>query len=170
MKTIMLLRHAKSSHDNSSLKDVDRPLAKRGREDAPRMGKFIHQVNARPAHIESSPAKRAKQTTDLLIESAELPSSVVTWNEKLYSGSARNYLAAIHNAPEAADEILLVGHNPLLEEAVSLLCNGKGAYTVRMPTAALVCIEHPAITWKQVKVGTARFQWMMIPKLLRKMN
>ncbi len=170
MKTIMLLRHAKSSHDDSSLKDFDRPLAKRGRKDAPRMGTFIRQVDALPGHVESSPAKRARQTTELLIESAEIPSSIITWNENLYYGGARDYLAAIHNAPEDTDDILLVGHNPLMEETVSLLCNGEGSYTVRMPTAALVCIEHPAIEWKQVKAGTARFQWMMIPKLLQRMN
>ena len=171
MKTIMLLRHAKSSHDDSSLKDFDRPLAKRGRKDAPRMGRFINQVDVLPGHIVSSPAKRAQQTTELLIESAELSSSVISWNENLYyGGGARDYLTAIHNAPGDTDDILLVGHNPLLEETVSLLCNGEGSYTVRMPTAALVCIEHPAIEWEQVKAGTARFQWMMIPKLLRKMH
>lgn len=168
MKTILLFRHAKSSHDDSSLKDFDRPLAKRGRRDAPRMGSFVKQVEALPAHVISSPATRAKQTTELFSDTAGFERSMVVWNEELYYGGARDYLSAIQKAPETAGSIMLVGHNPLMEETVSLLCNEQGGYMVRMPTAALVCIEHPAIEWNQVKPGTARLKWMMTPKLLRK--
>ena len=170
MKTIMLLRHAKSSHDDSSLKDFDRPLASRGQKDAPRMGLFIRKVNLLPAVVESSNAKRAKQTTELFLKAAGAEDPEISWNENLYYGGAPDYLRAIQNAPEGADSIMLVGHNPLLEETVSLLCSEQGEYVVRMPTAALVCIEHPAMHWKQVKAGTARLKWMMIPKLLKKMS
>lgn len=170
MKRIMLLRHAKSSHDNHDLKDFDRPLAKRGRKDAPRMGKFLKQVNILPGHVESSPAQRARQTTELFLESAGLIDVNVEWNKELYYGGARDYLTTIQNAPKGTDTILLVGHNPLMEEIVSLLCNGEGAYTARMPTAALACIEHPAMEWSQIKPGAARFQWLMIPKLLKKLH
>lgn len=170
MKTIMLLRHAKSSHDDSSLKDFDRPLAKRGQKDAPRMGTFAKSVQALPGHVVSSPAKRAKQTIELFAKTAGVDDELIHWDEDLYYGGARDYLAAVHNAPENANSILLVGHNPLMEETVSLLCNGEGAYTARIPTAALVCIEHPALDWQQVKPGTARIQWMMIPKLLKKLS
>lgn len=168
MKTIMLLRHAKSSWDDSSLKDFDRPLAKRGRKDAPRMGRFVKEIEARPGLIISSPAKRAEQTVQLFSKSADIDLSMITWSEDLYYGGARDYLSTIQKAPEGVDDIMLVGHNPLLEETVSLLCNDGGGYAVRMPTAALVCIEHPAIEWTQVKAGTARIKWMMIPKLLKK--
>jgi phosphohistidine phosphatase len=170
MKTIMLLRHAKSSHDDSSLKDFDRPLAKRGKRDVPRLGAFAQTVKALPGHIVSSPAERAKQTTEHFVEIAGLDANLIAWNENLYYGGARDYLSVIQQAPENVDTVLLVGHNPLMEETVSLLCNEEGVYTVRMPTAALVCIEHPAIEWPQVKPGTARIKWMMTPKLLQKMN
>ena len=170
MKTILLLRHAKSSHDDSSLKDFDRPLAKRGRRDSPRMGDFLKEVKGLPGLIISSPAKRAKQTIELFAEEAGIDPSLLTWNEDLYYGGARDYLTTIQKSPEGVDDIMLVGHNPLMEETVSLLCNEQGVYTVRMPTAALVCLEHPATDWNQVKPGTARFKWMMIPKLLKKMR
>jgi phosphohistidine phosphatase len=170
MKTILLLRHAKSSHDDSSLKDFDRPLAKRGRRDSPRMGDFLKDVKALPGHIISSPAKRARQTIELFAEAAGVDSSLITWNEELYYGGARDYLTAIQKSPEEVNDIMLVGHNPLMEETVSLLCIEQGAYTVRMPTAALVCLEHPGTDWSQIKPGTARFKWMMIPKLLKKMR
>lgn len=170
MKTIMLLRHAKSSHGNSGLKDFERPLAKQGKIEAPRMAKFVREVKALPATIISSPAKRAKQTTELFIEQTGIAESDITWNEDLYYGGVRDYLSTIQNAPEDVADIMLVGHNPLIEGTVSLLCNDEGSLDVRMPTAALVCIEHPAIEWGQVKPGTARIQWMMIPRLLNKLG
>lgn len=159
------MRHAKSSH-SAGRKDFDRPLARRGRKDAPRMGLFAKDVGALPASIISSPAKRAKQTIQMFAEKAEIDPSLITWNENLYYGGARDYLSTIQKASDKADDILLVGHNPLIEEAVSLLCNEEGEYAVRMPAGALVCIEHPAIEWGQIKAGTARLKWMMIPKLL----
>lgn len=168
MKTILLLRHAKSSWDDSSLKDFERPLAKRGRKDAPRMGDFVKQIGLIPGQLISSPAERAKQTTELFAKATGMNVSTIIWNENLYYGGARDYLSVIHHAPEHLDEIMLVGHNPLMEETVSLLCNETGKYGLRMPTAALVCIEHPAIEWEQIKPGTARMKWMMIPKLLKK--
>lgn len=166
----MLLRHAKSSHDDASLKDYDRPLAGRGRRDAPRMGRFVKEVEALPEYVLSSPAKRAEQTTRLFIESAGIDPSLVIWEKDLYYGGARDYLHLIQKTPGKINEILLVGHNPLLEETVSLLCNEQGTRTVRMPTAALVCIEHSGNKWTQIKPGTARFKWMMIPKLLNKLK
>ncbi|MDZ7681317.1 MAG: histidine phosphatase family protein [Fodinibius sp.] len=170
MKNILLLRHAKSSWDDSSLKDFDRPLAKRGKQDAPRVGRFMRESKTLPAVIISSPAQRAKQTVEFVAAEANIGTDAISWDEDLYYGGARDYLSAIQQAPENAVGIMLVGHNPLMEETVSLLCNGEGGYGVRIPTAALVCIEHPAIEWEQVKPGTARLKWMMTPKLLRKMN
>lgn len=170
MKKIMLMRHAKSSHANMNQKDIDRPLAKRGRIDAPRMGIFARQAGVLPGYIESSTAKRAQQTIDLFREAAEVEASVIKWNEDLYYGGARDYFKVIQKASDDAGRIMLVGHNPLLEELVSLLCNGEGAFVVRIPSGGLVCIEHPAMEWKQIKVGTARFQWMMIPELLQKIE
>jgi len=168
MKTIMLLRHAKSSRADTSLKDFDRPLAERGQKDAPRIGRFVKDVKSLPGMIISSTAKRAEQTTELFVKSAGVDLSMIEWSEELYYGGARDYLSTIQKVPEGLEDIMLVGHNPLMEETVSLLCNGGGGYAVRMPTAALVCIEHPAIKWEQVKPGTARIKWMMIPKLLKK--
>ncbi len=168
MKTIMLLRHAKSARDGSRRKDFDRPLAKRGQKDAPRIGAFARSVGVIPASIICSPAKRAEQTAKLFAEGAGIDSALIRWDKDLYYGGARDYLSTIQKSPEGAADMLLVGHNPLIEETVSLLCNEEGSYAVRMPAGALVCIEHPAMEWHQVKAGTARLRWMMIPKLLQK--
>lgn len=164
----MLLRHAKSSHD-ASLKDFNRPLATKGQANAPNMGRFIKQIGLLPSHVVSSPAKRAQQTTKLLTESADIDTSLIAVLDDLYFGGARDYLSVIKNAPADIDNILLTGHNPLLEETISLLCDGEGALTVRMPTTGLACIEHPAMEWRQIKPGTARLQWVMTPDLLHKL-
>lgn len=170
MKHILLLRHAKSSHDDSSLDDFDRPLAKRGLKDAPRMGSFAKQTGHAPDIIVSSPAKRAKQTTELFADAVGIDRSQIDWNENFYYGSSFDYVQEIQRADDSADRIMLVGHNPKMEETVSLLCSDHRSYIARMPTAALVCFEHPAIQWKQVKEGTARIKWMMIPRLLKKIQ
>lgn len=170
MKTIMLMRHAKSLHGAGKHQDFDRPLAKQGNIDASRMGLFIRQVGVLPGYIEGSTARRAQETIDLLIKAADLQSGIVSKNEDLYYGGARDYLSVIQKASEDTDRIMIVGHNPLLEETASLLCNGEGEYVARIPSGGLACIEHPAIEWKQIKPGTARFQWMMIPELLQKMD
>ncbi|WP_138431990.1 SixA phosphatase family protein [Fodinibius saliphilus] len=170
MKTIMLLRHAQSPHATHGQKDFDRPLAQRGREDALRLGAFIQQTDNVPAHLVSSPAQRANETTTILVESAGIDESVITWDKELYHGGVQNYLKAIQESPNSVDTVLLVGHNPLLEQVVATLCNREGEYTARMSTASLVCMEHPAVKWGQVRPGTARFRWMMEPEILRKLD
>lgn len=168
MKTILLLRHTKSSRGGSKGKDFDRPLARRGKKEAPLLGLFVKEIKTVPHLIKSSPANRAKQTTELFIQAAGIDSSTIKWDENLYYGGARDYLSAIQKAPDNTSNILLVGHNPLLEETVSLLCSDEGAYVVRMPPGALVCLEYPAVKWKQIKTGMARMRWMITPDLLKR--
>lgn len=169
MKYILLLRHAKSSRKDSGLKDIDRPLANRGQKDASAMGKFLKQVEYIPGTIISSPAVRARQTIELLAESAGLDKRTIRWNDDFYYGSGLDYLKTIQQCDEPVQTVLLVGHNPKLEETASLLCGEKRGI-IRMPTAALVCIEHPAIEWLQIKEGTARLKWMMVPELVNKFS
>lgn len=167
MKRILLLRHAKSGRD-SRIKDIHRSLTNQGKEDALRMGMFIKGIEEQPSYVASSSAKRAKQTAKHFAKAAGLDFDFINWNEELYYGGARDYLSVIQKAPSGTDDILILGHNPLLEETVSLLCNDEGVYSVRMETSTIVCVEHPAIEWNQVKPGTARMRWMITPNLLKK--
>lgn len=169
MKHILLLRHAKSSWDDSSLEDFDRPLAERGLKDAPRMGGFAKETGYVPDGIISSPAKRARHTTELFSARAGVGEAFISWEEDLYYGSARDYLETIRQSDDVWNTVMLVGHNPLMEETASMLCSQEDSYIARMPTAALLCFEHPAVKWQQVKPGTARLKWMVIPKLIKKL-
>lgn len=168
MKQILLLRHAKSSWDDSSLKDFDRPLAERGRRDAPRMGLFLKKIGYIPGQIVSSPAQRARETIQLFAEAAEIGEELIQWNKDLYHGSYRDYLTTVEEAPDTIERVLLVGHNPKMEDAAAALCGDESEASIRMPTAALVCFEHPADRWEQIRPGTAQLKWMMIPKVLKK--
>lgn len=169
MKYILLLRHAKSSWDDASLDDFDRPLAKRGIKDGPRMGSFARKTGYVPDLIISSPAERARQTTQLFSSKAGIEEERIQWEKDFYYGSGSDYLSAIKGCEEEIETVMLVGHNPKMEQVVSLICGTGNSYIARMPTAALVCIEHPAVKWEQVKAGTGRIKWMVIPKLLKKL-
>lgn len=166
MKTILLLRHAKADK-KLAVKDFERSLTKHGHKDALRMGHFVKEIGSLPDVIISSPAKRAKQTCNLFVEAAAIDTALITWDDELYYGGARNYLSIIQHVSEDISNLMLVGHNPLMEETVSLLCNDEGRYGVHIPTAGLVCIEYPANTWGAVKSGAGHIQWMMTPKLIK---
>jgi len=167
MKYILLLRHAKSSWDDPGLDDFDRPLAGRGLEDAPRMGKYLKKIGYRPQYIVSSTAERARQTTELCLEGMKRDESIVRWDNSLYFESVTKYIQAIHHAPENVESIMLVGHNPLIESTATLLSGGKDRTAFRVPTAGLVCLESYAVRWDDINPGTCQVKWMMIPKVLR---
>ncbi|MFH5831430.1 SixA phosphatase family protein [Halalkalibaculum sp. DA3122] len=166
MKQILLLRHAKSSWEIPHLKDFDRPLAARGQKDAPRMGRFLKKTGYLPGLVISSPAERAKETTQLCLEAAGLDEDLITWNDNLYYGTAGDYLDAIQQVPKNIECIMLVGHNPKMEDIASSL---GGEANIRVPTAALICFEQPANRWDQIIPGHPQLKWIMIPKLLKKL-
>jgi phosphohistidine phosphatase len=169
MKQILLLRHAKSSWEDSSLQDFDRPLSSRGINDAPLMGKFMRKSKNKPDQIISSTAQRAKETTNLALNGMKKDESIITWNEDLYYGSRSDYLTAIQSADESTERIMIVGHNPKIEDTAGALIGGSKIANLRIPTAALVCLNTYAIDWKQVSWGSCQLAWMMIPKVLKQL-
>lgn len=170
MKQILLMRHAKSSWENPDLKDFDRPLAKRGLKDAPEMGKYLRRIKYKPGMVISSPAQRAKETTQLSMEAAKLDKEQIIWNEDVYFGSVRDYVAAIQSASDEYERIMLVGHNPLMENTAGILAGAEHKAAIRMPTAAIVCLESFAESWETIAPGTCQIKWMMIPKVLKKIT
>ena len=120
MKTILFLRHAKSDWSDPGQADFDRPLTKRGLEDAPRMGQALHLLQCVPDVILSSPATRAKQTTELLVRACGYGASI-HWEDSFYGGISHDLITAMQRLPDTLERPLLVGHNPCLEETVSAL-------------------------------------------------
>ncbi len=161
MKTLLLLRHAKSSRDDLGLLDFDRPLAPRGRKDAPRIGKELKKRKLLPDLIIASPAVRAKETIEAVIQVAQLDLSP-QFDESLYGASSDQLLALMRLIPDRSSCVLLVGHNPGFEELVEQL---TGAYR-QMPTAAVACIEFQVDHWEEIQDNTGKLAWLMTPKQL----
>lgn len=161
MKTLLLMRHAKSSWKDAALRDFDRPLNRRGLLAAPLMAAFMRRKKLRPDLILASPAERARQTAALVIEHAGL-SSELRYDERIYEADAPRLLEVVSQADERADELMLVGHNPGMEDLIKAL---TGADEL-MPTAALARVELDVEKWARVRPQTGRLAWVARPREL----
>ncbi len=159
MKTLYLLRHAKSSWDDSSVSDFDRTLNSRGEKAAPFVGSLMKERGMTPEVIISSPAKRAKQTAKLVAKAAGFPSKI-SYDERIYEASTARLLAVIGEIADDVDSALLVGHNPGMESLIWYL-TGK---MEPMPTAALAVIELNVDSWSDVVEGGGVLITVIRPK------
>ncbi len=145
MKTLLLLRHAKSSWKETVLEDHDRPLNKRGRKDAPRMGRLLAELNLIPEYLVSSSAKRARKTATEVIEETRFRGES-RFTFELYHAAPGQLLNIVRELPSNYSRVLLIGHNPGLEEFLEHL---TGNYTP-LTTAALARVELPVQDWRQI--------------------
>ena len=162
MKTLLLLRHAKSDWNDSSLKDFDRPLAARGERDAPRNGKALRKRGQLPDLIISSPAARAKATIEAVAKAAKLDLEI-RFDEAVYGASSAELIKLVLGLRDKSSCAMLVGHNPGFEDLVGRL---SGSHE-RMPTAALACIEFKVDRWDDVNDGEGKLVWLLTPKNLQ---
>ena len=161
MKTLLLMRHAKSSWDQPELPDHERPLNKRGQRDAPRMGKLLLQHKLTPELILSSSAKRARDTASHVAQACQYDGEPELL-DVLYETSAWNYIKTLHVLPNAYERVLIVGHNPVLEAVLMTLAN-----TYRqMPTAAIAHLELPTQRWDVLREEDATVVNLWTPKTL----
>ena len=163
MKTLLLLRHAKSSRDDTALRDFDRPLNDRGKDDAKLIGRFIRESSITPDLVISSPAKRATKTTELVLKSAGLNINVA-FDERIYEADVHRLLAVVSQIEPAASVVMLVGHNPGFEDLVEVLA-GR---TTSVPTASLAQIDLTVEEWNEVRAGAGKLKWLVTPKDLKK--
>ena len=149
MKTLLFLRHAKSSWKDSTLIDHKRPLNKRGKKDAPIMGDYLKNKKLTPDLIISSTAKRAKDTSELVAEHCGYNKDIQS-SKLLYGTTTQDYLTTIGGISNKYHRVLLIGHNPILEEVLEAVTGEQ----VRMKTCSLVHISLPIKFWKEVKDDT----------------
>lgn len=161
MKTLLILRHAKSSWEDRSLSDHDRPLNPRGRRDAPRMGRLLEDEELWPALILSSTASRAATTTQLLAEDQSYAGEIRYLSE-LYLAGPHDYINTVRRVGGDADSLMVVGHNPGLELLVQMM---TGDWE-RMPTAALACIHIPIDDWTDLDTTGGELAGIWRPKEL----
>ncbi len=142
MKSLLVLRHAKSSWNDPTLKDHDRPLNKRGKRDAPRMGDLLADEQLLPDLIVSSTAARARTTADTVAASADYTGDVL-YTEDLYHAGFGQFVRVLSALDDRYERVMVVAHNPGIEDLVERL----GRRYARMPTAALAWIELDVASW-----------------------
>lgn len=147
MKTLLLLRHAKSDWDDPNLPDHERPLNKRGKRDAPRMARLLRDENLIPDLVITSTAKRACQTAR---EVARGAGGAVVETDQLYLAGLDAYRSVLSAVPDTHDRVMLVGHNPGIED---FLADLTGVPT-RLPTAALARVDLPIAGWSELTDAT----------------
>jgi len=167
MKRLHVLRHAKSSWDDAALADRDRPLAPRGRKAAKRMARWAEAHELRVDLVVCSPALRATQTLDRLVDSLGSPEVVV--DEAVYHAWAEQLLARVQEIPADVGDAMLVGHNPGLQELCLLLARpGRERERVEqnLPTGALATLELDVQDWTAAEPGCAELTRLVIPREL----
>lgn len=153
MKTVYLIRHAKSSWDDDSLSDFDRPLNERGKIDAPRMGKRLKEKNFTPDLLLSSPAKRAHSTAKRIAEALGYPKDKIKTDQALYHADEEEILNVIRSMNDKNDCIVLFGHNPGLTDFVNSMNNDRKRYIDNIPTCGIAGFQFSVNAWKQIDFG-----------------
>jgi phosphohistidine phosphatase len=149
MKTLLVLRHAKSSWDDPALEDHERPLNKRGQRDAPRMGELVREIGLIPALVLSSDAVRARLTAEAVAEAAHYAGEILL-HPHLYLASPADILSLLPTVRENAETVMIVGHNPGLEQLVEQLTGER----MDLPTATLAQISLPIDRWRDLELST----------------
>jgi phosphohistidine phosphatase len=156
MRRVYLLRHAKSSWKDRSLADRDRPLAGRGRRAAKAVARHLEAEGIRPDLVLCSPARRTRETLER-VEGAFGDRVEARLEETLYGASEAELLARLKALPQQVGSVMLIGHNPGLEElALALASEGAGLARLRekYPTAALATIDLSANDWSAIERGS----------------
>lgn len=160
MKTLFLVRHAKSSRDDPSLPDRLRPLDDRGRHDASRMGKRLTDRGVEPGLLVSSPALRALTTAQRIADEIGYKRTDIVIDERLYASSPDNLLAVICTLDDRLDRVMLFGHNPEITD----LAHRLSSTITDMPTCAIAEFCFDAKAWADVaEIGPAKVR-MDTPK------
>jgi len=162
VKSLLLLRHAKSSWKHPELADHDRPLKKRGRRDAPRLGRLVVEEAIVPDLILSSSAVRARETA-AAVSAACGETTELRELRELYLGGPEEYALLLRALPDAPGRVMVVGHNPALEELLAALTG----VAETLPTAALARVELPIEQWGRLELdGSGRLVRVWRPREL----
>jgi phosphohistidine phosphatase len=155
------MRHAKSSHEDVTIEDFDRPLNKRGEHDAPLMGRLMNQNGILLQEIISSPAERAIATTRLFCGGIEYPFQNVKLDSNLYLASASNLLVVIKSLNEKIESALLLGHNPGLTDLSNYLSESA---IDNIPTGGIVELLYNRKSWQEIENGSFQMGFFEYPK------
>ena len=166
-RSLYILRHGKSSWDSGAASDFERPLSKRGKHDAPRMGAWMAARGHVPDHVVTSPARRARKTAEKVGKAMGLliPPAL---DPRIYAAQREDLLRVLAECPPAADRVLLVGHNPGLEDLLAYLWGDATVVPADgklLPTATVAGLDLPA-DWSRLEHGCGAIRFLVRPKEL----
>ena len=169
MKTIYLARHAKSSWNSLAATDFDRPLSSRGMEDAERIGEELQSLGWLPEKIIASPAIRVKQTCKILCEAIHFPVDQVEWNSEIYAAYMVTLLHLLSSLDESVDRVMLIGHNPAMEDLLVHLCGYSTINEVKQKDGKIFTTANIAkltsdVEWKNLVMDEAKLEKLLRPK------
>jgi phosphohistidine phosphatase len=165
---LLLLRHAKSAWDSDASEDYERPLAKRGKKDARRMGQWMCREGLRPDYVVSSPAVRARETVYGVCQELGIENDSIHFDRRIYEADAATLLAVLADCPQGPNTTLLVGHNPGLADLLTWLWGEKIIMPEDgklLPTATLARLRMPK-DWTQLERGCGRMIVLTRPRSL----
>jgi len=161
MKTLLIIRHAKSSWDNAHLNDIDRPLNDRGRHDAPVMAKRLIKANIKIDLFVASPARRAKNTAELMIREFGSKESEILIIPELYHASVQTFKEVVSGLDETYSSAALFSHNPGITAFVNTLTSVR---LDNMPTCGIFAVTSLATTWSEFLTAGTTFWFFDYPK------
>lgn len=161
MKTLYLIRHAKSSWKDSSLPDIDRPLNSRGKRDAPFMGKVLFQKDVQPDLLVSSPAKRARKTAVAFARALDYPKAQIQIDPAIYEASIEDLFKVIRAWADDLSSVLLFGHNMTYTMLANLYANPS---LDNVPTTGIVAIQFEINKWDAVTTHNGQMLFFEYPK------
>lgn len=164
MKTLYLIRHAKSDRSDETLSDYDRPLSKRGMKDAPLMGSHLADKGIHPDLIISSPALRAKTTALTIAEALSYSPDAIRFEHDLYACDAQTILSLIRGVSDDIDTLFVFGHNPEFTECANLITGGD---IDNIPTCGVVEMRLITDNWKSIGENSAELRRFEFPKKYR---
>jgi phosphohistidine phosphatase len=163
MKTLLILRHAKTQSDVPA-GDHARELTERGHRNAMAMGAHIHNLIGTPDAIITSDATRARQTAEIVASAVDF-AAPLTVEPRIYAADLDTLLAVVRRIPDKVRTAIIVGHNPGFEELAAALA-GNPEHGVRLPTSGLAVLEFGVERWDSVRAGTGRLREVTTPRTL----
>jgi phosphohistidine phosphatase len=161
MKTVFLIRHAKSSWKDSSLADIERPLNKRGFRDAPFMANLLRSSGVKPDRLISSPANRAYTTATYFAEAFAIPKPAIDIRKAIYMAYPEDILEMITGFSNSWNTVCLFGHNPTFTGVANVFTSD---HIANVPTCGIVQIEATIDSWESFSPKTAQVAAFHFPK------
>ena len=165
MKTVYIVRHAKSSWESLELNDEERPLLEKGKKRTKKVIEFLHKKNIRVDHIISSHAVRAHETAKIIAHALDFPVSDISIDPNIYHSTADQLYNQFFDLSEKYDSVMIVGHNPSLTEFVNYFLHPR---IDNLPTSGVVSLSFKTDRWENIPTTKARVNFIVHPKMISK--